>query len=89
MTYEEYIVHCQARQREYIALEKVRMANARRAFDFYVGAMACLQLHPMTRAEIEDRQRELGVMLTTIEETHGDSPAMRSAYEHHAKGCTP
>lgn len=81
MTYAEYIKECQRRQRAYIRGERKRMAKAQKLFQRYTAAMAAIELHPLGRMEIGDRQRQLDDMERRVPETHGDSEAMQAAYE--------
>jgi hypothetical protein len=81
MEYSDYVRECQKRQREYILEQQKKMAKLRAALIRYEAAAAALGLHPLTRNEIQDRTRQLEGMAATVEETHGDSVAMRCAYE--------
>lgn len=85
MTYPEFIKYCQRRQREYIRGEQKRMKKARVLCDKYVASMLKLGLHPLSRVEIVDRQRDLDRMSTEVLTTHGDSVTMRYAWEHYVK----
>lgn len=81
MIYEDFIKGVQGEQRAYIAEELDRMQRAYALWLEYQEAMAELGLHALSSIEINDRQRELQQMLTAVEETHGDSPTMRFAFE--------
>lgn len=81
MTYAQYVLECQRRQRDYIRTETRRMEKAAKLHRAYTAKMAALNLHPLTALEIHDRQRQLETMMRNVPETHGDSPAMRGAFE--------
>lgn len=81
MTYQQFIRQCQARQRGHIRAEQQRMKKARKAWERYCVAMSALNLHPLDRRELDDRDRQLEQMARDVPETHGDSATMRWAYE--------
>ena len=81
MEYPAYVRECQTRQRQYVASEQKRIAKLAAALANYERAAAAMNFHPLTRNEIIDRTRQLEVMAARVEETHGDSVAMRCAYE--------
>jgi len=83
MEYREYIKECQRRQRAYIRDEQRKIAKAEKLYAQYWRGMISLNLHPLDRNEIVDRKRQLERMAATVKETHGDSQAMRFAFEMH------
>lgn len=80
-TYEAFLAECQDRQRAYIKDEQERMDQAAAIRTEFEKAMRLIGLHPLTRDEITDRQRELTRMKSAVPETHGDNPVMRWSYE--------
>lgn len=81
MTYAQFVKASRKGQAAYIRDERKRYAKARELFGQYNAAMGELGLHPLTSNEIYDRQRQLDGMEARIDETHGDTPAMRCLFE--------
>lgn len=81
MTYKQFIRGVQRQQIAYIAEENRRIAKALALWHKYKLEMAKLGLHPLGLTELQDRQRELVAMKAVVNETHGDSPTMRWAYD--------
>lgn len=86
-TYKAFLRESQKRQRQYIEREQERMGEASRLFRLYQVAMLGIGLHPLSVAEISDRQAQLRSMLGEIEATHGDTEGMRAAYELRGAAC--
>jgi hypothetical protein len=84
MTYKQFVRASQRKQAAHISKEHRRMERAYRLWLRYSADMHGLGLHPLTGIEITTRQSELDAMSARLEETHGDSPTMRYAYEAHA-----
>lgn len=81
MTYEAFLAESKRRQEEFITRELRKISRADAAFFQYKCKMADLGLHALTSLEIADRRRQLQDMHKRVDETHGDSPSMRSLYE--------
>lgn len=88
MTYAEFVAECQKKQRSYVMAERAKMRRAAHGWRRYEELMRGLQLHPLTGMEIVERQLQLRQMLEDIPLSHGDTPAMRGAFEMH-KDTTP
>lgn len=80
MTYEQFVAEAKAGQRQYIADERERYGRLKLLWQAYRQAAHELGLHALDRREIEDRFDQLRGMEARVDETHGDSPAMRSIY---------
>jgi hypothetical protein len=80
-TYPQYLAYCMEMQRRYIAEERKRIAKLRKAWDRYTKAAHALNLHPLDRREIEEREDQLRAMQARITETHGDTPGQRALWD--------
>lgn len=87
LTYTKYLKVSMRLQRAYIRGEQRRIAKARRLFDLYKTAMGRLQLHPLTDNEIDQRRRELEVMLANVAKTHGDNETQRIHHRMLTRGA--
>lgn len=81
MTFLEFLKTAARLAREGIAEDQRRMVKARKEWTRYTTRMGALGLHPLSRAEIEDRQRELASMLVAISTVYVDGPRMRALYD--------
>lgn len=81
LTYEQFLVESEWKQREYVGEQQDRMRQAETLWRTYERAMHQIGLHPLTRQEIEDRQRELARMESDAGTKSAVTEATRTMYE--------